>query len=153
MSADTAHRIIVLTLVAVLRKEALAAVQLHTHELAGAGEAPDPPVSEAVRALMPWRTADVGALHRMLRFQGFLRARPAGDRPGPRVDGRRAPAARRARRLRGPVAPHARVRPAHRAVSAPRVFLAETHQACACGHDHSASFAPVLRAETERGGD
>jgi AraC-like DNA-binding protein len=28
----------------------------------------------------------------------------------------------------------------------PRVFLAETQQACACGHDHSASFAPVLRA-------
>jgi hypothetical protein len=29
------------------------------------------------------------------------------------------------------------------------VFLAETQQACMCGHDHSASFAPVLRAETE----
>jgi hypothetical protein len=33
----------------------------------------------------------------------------------------------------------------------PRVFLAETHQACACGHDHSASFAPMLRAAPPRG--
>jgi AraC-like DNA-binding protein len=34
----------------------------------------------------------------------------------------------------------------------PRVFLAETQRTCACGHDHSASFTPVLRAEADNVG-
>jgi AraC-like DNA-binding protein len=148
-------------------------VQLHVHERAGAGEPPDALVSEAVRGLMPWRTADVAsltvslyisetqlrrrcrtavglapkALHRMLRFQGFLalvqqaiaQGRAATD------DGLALLA------LRAGYADQSHLtRECVRLTGvSPRVFLAETQQACACGHDHSASFAPVLRAETE----
>jgi AraC-like DNA-binding protein len=79
-------------------REALAAVQRYVQARAGAGAPADPLVSEAVRGLMPWRTAGVTslcaslhisetqlrrrcrsavglapkALHRMLRFQRFL---------------------------------------------------------------------------------
>jgi hypothetical protein len=75
-----------------------ALADLQRHVIGRLGDAPDPLVSEAVRQLMPWRTADVGsltsrlciserqlrrrcqaaiglapkALHRVLRFQGFL---------------------------------------------------------------------------------
>jgi hypothetical protein len=28
----------------------------------------------------------------------------------------------------------------------PRMYLGETEQACGCGHDHSASFLPLLRS-------
>jgi hypothetical protein len=79
-------------------EEALARLQQHVVGRLGAAPGPDPLVLEAVRRLMPWRTDDVGsltsslyisarqlrrrcqaatglapkALHRMLRFQGFL---------------------------------------------------------------------------------
>src|SRR5215210_7005215 len=43
-------------------QEALAALQLHVSDRAGNGRPPDPLVSEAVRGLMPWRTADVKSL-------------------------------------------------------------------------------------------
>ncbi len=135
---------------------------------------PGPLVSEAVRGLMPWRTADVTslsaslhisetqlrrrcrtaigfapkALHRMLRFQGFLalvqQAIAQGRAP---TDDGLAPLA-----LRVGYAdqPHLTRECVRLTGVPPRVFLAETHRSCASGHDHSASFAPVLRVETER---
>ncbi len=154
-------------------QEALAAVQLHVHERAGAGEPPDPLVSEAVRGLMPWRSTDVmslsaslhisetqlrrrcrravglapKALHRMLRFQGFLalvqQAISQGRAP---TDGGLTLFA-----LRTGYADQSHLtRECVRLTGlSPRVFLAETQQTCACGHDHLAWFAPVLRAATE----
>jgi len=151
-------------------REALAAMQLHVHRRADAR--PDPLVSEAVRGLMPWRAAGVTSLiaalhisetqlrrrcrtavglapktlHRILRFQGFLalvqQAIALGRAP---IDDRLAVLA-----LRVGYADQSHLtRECTRLTGvSPRVFLAETQQTCACGHDHSASFAPVLRAET-----
>jgi AraC-like DNA-binding protein len=153
------------------RQEALAAVQRHVHE--HVADPPDPLVSEAVHALMPWRAHDVTSLtaslyisetqlrrrcrtavglapkvlHRMLRFQGFLALvqQAIAQRRAPTDDGLALLA------LRAGYADQSHLtRECVRLTGvSPRVFLAETQQACACGHDHSASFAPVLRAETE----
>jgi hypothetical protein len=30
--------------------------------------------------------------------------------------------------------------------ASPRAFLGEAEHQCACGHDHAASFAPLLRS-------
>jgi AraC-like DNA-binding protein len=152
-------------------QDALAAVQLQVLERARGGEPPDRLVSEAVRGLMPWRSVDVTslraslhisetqlrrrcrtaiglapkALHRMLRFQGFLalvqqaiaQGRAATD------DGLGMLA------LRAGYAdqPHLTRECLRLTGVSPRVFIAETQQTCACGHSHSASFAPLLRAE------
>ncbi|MDG4789323.1 helix-turn-helix domain-containing protein [Micromonospora sp. WMMD1102] len=154
-------------------REALAAVQLHVHALARAGEPPDPLVSEVVRGLMPWRTVDVTSLraslhisetqlrrrcrtavglapkvlHRMLRFQGFLALvqQAIAQGHGATVDGLGLLA------LRAGYADQSHLtRECVRLTGVPpRVFIAETRRACACGHDHSASFAPVLGAEAE----
>lgn len=135
----------------------------------GDAPGPDPLVSEAVRQLMPWRTADVGsltsrlsisdrqlrrrcqaaiglapkALHRVLRFQGFLALVQSALSQGrePAGDGLAALAAdtgyadqahltRECVRLTGVT---------------PRTFLRQTAQACGCGHVHEVSFAPLLR--------
>lgn len=156
---------------AVTPREALVAVQRHVHELAGADRPSDPLVHEAVHGLLPWRStgvtslstslrisetqlrrrfqAAVGlapkALHRILRFQRFLAlvqkaivqgAAPTGDGLATlavRVGyADQSHLTRECVRLTG---------------VSPRVFLAETQRTCACGHDHSASFDPVLRAE------
>jgi AraC-like DNA-binding protein len=150
-------------------REALAAVQLHVHQLAGAAEPPDPLVAKVVRGLMPWRRVDVTALraslhisetqlrrrchtavglapktlHRMLRFQGFLALVQQAIAQGRAVtqDGL-APLALRA----GYADQSHLTRECVRLTGvSPRVFVTETHQVCVCGHDHSASFAPVLR--------
>lgn len=34
----------------------------------------------------------------------------------------------------------------------PRAFLGETEHACACGHDHAASFTPLLRSRSQARG-
>jgi AraC-like DNA-binding protein len=153
---------------------ALSAVQLHVRERVQlTGEPPDPLVSEAVRRLMPWRAAGVTslsaslyisetqlrrrcrtaiglapkALHRILRFQGFLSLIQQAIAQGraPTDDGLALLA------LRAGYADQSHLtRECARLTGvSPRVFLAQTQQACACGHDHSASFAPVLRAETK----
>ena len=136
---------------------------------------PDLLVAEAVRRLMPWRTGDVGslrssldiserqfrrrcessvgvapkALHRMLRFQGFLALTQfglsRGSKPGGDGLGLLAAEAgyadqshltRECVRLTGVT---------------PRVFLREIEQQCGCGHDHEVSFAPVLRSRVLSG--
>jgi AraC-like DNA-binding protein len=154
-------------------REALAAVQLHVHERAGARTGPDLLVSEAVRGLMPWRATDVTSLsaslhisetqlrrrcrtavglapkvlHRMLRFQGFLALVQQAIAQG------RAPTAvglaPLARRVGYADQPHLTRECARLTGVPPRAFLAETYRTCANGHDHSASFGPVLRAEPE----
>jgi AraC-like DNA-binding protein len=121
---------------------------------------------------MPWRTAGVRSLsaslhisetqlrrrchaavglapktlHRMLRFQGFLAlVQRAIARGRPATDDRLALLALRAGYADQPHLTRECVRLTG---VPPRAFLTETRQTCACGHEHSASFAPVLRAET-----
>jgi AraC-like DNA-binding protein len=130
---------------------------------------PDLLVAEAVRRMMSGRPEDVGALRsslfvserqfrrrceaatglapkalqRMLRFQGFLArvqfALAQGRPPAAAGLGRLAAEAgyadqshlaRECRRLTG---------------LSPRAFLGQTEQQCGAGHDHRASFAPLLR--------
>jgi AraC-like DNA-binding protein len=153
--------------------EALAAMQRHVHDLARVAEPPDPLVSKVVHGLMPWRTVDVTSLraslhisetqlrrrchttiglapkvlHRMLRFQGFLAlVQQAIDQGHPATDDGLAPLALRA----GYADQSHLTRECVRLTGVtPRVFITETQQACACGHEHSASFAPVLLVESE----
>jgi AraC-like DNA-binding protein len=149
--------------------DALADLQRHVVGRLGDAPDPDPLVSEAVRQLMPWRTADVGsltsrlfisdrqlrrrcqaaiglapkALHRVLRFQGFLALVQSALSQGrePAADGLAALAAdagyadqahltRECVRLTGVT---------------PRTFLRQTARACGCGHVHEVSFTPLLR--------
>jgi AraC-like DNA-binding protein len=131
---------------------------------------PDPLVSQAVRALMPWRAGDIGrlsaqlaispsqlrrrchaavgvgpkTLQRTLRFQGFLALVQSGERPSPAGGGEglavlaaeagyadHAHLSRECLRLTG---------------LPPRAFLGDIAGRCTCGHDHSASYTPMLRA-------
>lgn len=131
---------------------------------------PEPLIAEATRRLMPWRGAEVRAvgtelyvsergfrrhclagvgigpkaLQRILRFQAFLArsqvALATGDDPAGdglarlAVDTGYADQAHLTRecvRLTGVT---------------PRAFLRGAAETCACGHDHSASYAPLLRA-------
>ncbi|MBB5789353.1 DUF6597 domain-containing transcriptional factor [Jiangella mangrovi] len=132
--------------------------------------APEPLIAEATRRLMPWDAAEVGAvgtelyvsergfrrhclagvgiapkaLQRILRFQAFLArsqvALATGDDPAGdglarlAVDTGYADQAHLTRecvRLTGVT---------------PRAFLRGAAETCACGHDHSASYTPLLRA-------
>ena len=140
--------------------------------VAATGE-PDPLVAEAVRRLMPWRDSGVGslperlaiserqlrrrfheatglgpkALHRILRFQGFLAlAQLALDRGRRIEDGLgllaaeagyadQSHLARECRRLTG---------------LSPGAFLREVEEQCGPGHDHTASFAPLLHPRAPR---
>jgi AraC-like DNA-binding protein len=128
----------------------------------------DPVVNEAVRNLMPGRGSGTAALpallsiserqlrrrcrsavgvgpkelHRILRFQGFVaRVQASIDRQNaPDVDLARwaveagyhdqAHLSRECRRLLGVT---------------PGEFLAQSRTACTCGHDHAASYVPMLR--------
>jgi AraC-like DNA-binding protein len=130
---------------------------------------PDPLIAEAVRRLMPWHDGDVGSLRstlgiserqlrrrcqasvglgpkvlqRLLRFQGFLALTQQALAQGqpPAGDGLAMLAAeagytdqshltRECLRLTG---------------QTPAVFLGETARHCGCGHDHAASYEPLLR--------
>jgi AraC-like DNA-binding protein len=126
--------------------------------------APDPMVAAGVRRLTSGRRAGVAAmasslfiserqlrrrfetatgltpttLHRILRFQRFLALAWTCERPSSQI-GRLAVAAgytdqahlnREAARLEG---------------RSPLAFLSESEQRCGCGHDHAASYAPLLR--------
>jgi AraC-like DNA-binding protein len=125
-------------------------------------DAVDPLVRRAVRALMPWRQVTVDSLathlalspsqlrrrclhavgvspkvlQRTLRFQGFLALAQAGATAtaGLAVDAGYADQAHLGReclRLTG---------------LTPRALLGGSVDHCTCGHDHSASYAPFLRA-------
>jgi AraC-like DNA-binding protein len=132
-----------------------------------AGE-PDPLVNEAVRNLMPWRGSGTAALpallsiserqlrrrcraavgvgpkelHRILRFQGFIARVQASVAQQGAADVElarwaaeagyhdQAHLSRECRRLLG---------------ATPGEVLAQYGAACSCGHDHAASFVPMLR--------
>jgi AraC-like DNA-binding protein len=132
--------------------------------LAG-GAGPDPLVTEAVRRLTPGRADEVGTLssslhiserqlrrrclttvglapkvlQRMLRFQGFLALAHARGLERPDV-GRLA--------LDAGYADQAHLTRESRRLSglAPRALLREAERNCRGSHDHSASYAPLLRA-------
>lgn len=129
----------------------------------------DPLVGHAVRLLMPWlsnavrslttelyiserqlrrRCLDaVGlapkALHRILRFQGFLALVQSSLARGP------APADDGLDRLAVEAGyadqAHLTRECVRLAGVPPRSFLGDAQRNCACGHDHSASFTPLLR--------
>jgi AraC-like DNA-binding protein len=123
----------------------------------------DPLVSEVVRLLMPWRVGEIGALsrrlaisasqlrrrclttigtgpktlQRTLRFQGFLALAQSGAGSG---------LAALAADLG--YADHAHLTRECLRLSGlpPSAFLADVAGRCGCGHDHAASYVPILRA-------
>jgi AraC-like DNA-binding protein len=150
-------------------EEALARVQRHVVARLGDAPGPDPLVWEAVRQLMPWRTDDVGsltsslsisgrqlrrrcraavglapkALHRMLRFQGFLALTQHALANGraPTDDGLAVLAAEAGYADQ----PHLTRECLRLTGLSPRAFLGEAEDHCGCGHDHAAAFMPLLR--------
>ena len=130
-------------------------------------------MTEAVRNLMPWRGRGTAALpellsiserqlrrrcraavgvgpkelHRILRFQVFIARVQASiaEQGAAGVDLARwaveagyhdqAHLSRECRRLLG---------------ATPGEFLAQSRDACSCGHDHAASYAPMLRLADDR---
>jgi AraC-like DNA-binding protein len=127
---------------------------------------PDPLVTEAVRLLMPGPATGVAALprllavserslrrrcraavglgpkalHRTLRFQGFLARAQLAFATG------RSPVGLAELALRSGYADQAHLtRECVRLTgTTPRAFLAENADACACGHDHAASYRAML---------
>jgi AraC-like DNA-binding protein len=150
--------------------EAVAALQRRVVGRLGDAPGPDPLVSEAVRRLMPWRTAEVGSLtsslfiserqlrrrcqaaiglapkvlHRTLRFQGFLALAQEAFARGRTLagDGLAALAAE----VGYADQPHLTRECLRLTGVTPRTFLRQTEESCGCGHDHAASFTPMLRA-------
>jgi AraC-like DNA-binding protein len=149
--------------------DVLARVQLLVAaRLADAG-APDPLVGEAVRRLR-WATDDVGSLtsalhiserqlrrrfqaatglapkplHRVLRFQRFhsLAQHAIASGTAPAKDG----IARLAAEAGYADQPHLNRECVRLTGAPPGEFLGHAHEHCGCGHDHAASFLPVLRA-------
>jgi AraC-like DNA-binding protein len=148
---------------------ALASLQAEVAGRLDDAPAPDPLVSETVRRLR-WRADDVGALteslyiserqlrrrceaaiglapktlHRMLRFQGFLALAQHAIAHGraPSDDGLALLAAEAGYADQ----PHLNRECLRLTGLTPRAFLGETEAHCACGHDHAASFMPVLGA-------
>jgi AraC-like DNA-binding protein len=150
-------------------QEAAAHLQYTVSERLADTTPPDPVVAEGVRQLTRGRRAGVASmasslsiserqlrrrfeaatgltpttLHRILRFQRFLALAWTSQRPSTQI-GRLAAEAgytdqahlnREAARLEG---------------RSPRAFLSESEQRCGCGHDHSASYAPLLRHRPQR---
>jgi AraC-like DNA-binding protein len=128
----------------------------------------DPLVEEAVRRLMPWHAPDVAslhdalhiserqlrrrciaaiglgpkALHRILRFQGFLALVQSSLAEGRRPDG----LARLAAEAGYADQSHLTRESVRLMGIAPAAFLDEAAHQCAPGHDHRASFVPLLRS-------
>ena len=143
-----------------------AAAQLERAVAARLADAPaaDPVVAEAMRRLISGRHAEVAAmarslfiserqlrrrfeaatglaprtLHRILRFQRFLALAWTNPQPSAQIArlaveagyADQAHLTREAARLEG---------------RSPRSFLSESELRCGCGHDHGASYGPLLR--------
>jgi AraC-like DNA-binding protein len=146
--------------------EALAALQQGMLDRRFAETDPDPLVTEAVRLLMPGGAPGVAALprllavsernlrrrcqaatgvgpktlHRTLRFQGFLARAQLAFATG------RSPVGLAELAIRAGYADQAHLtRECVRLTgTTPRAFLAENADACACGHDHAASYQQML---------
>ena len=149
---------------------ALRLLEEHLARRLAAAPPPDPLVREATRRLMPWRAADVGevtsalnvserhlrrrfasevglapkALHRILRFQGFLALAQQALAQGrsPAREGLAAMAAEAGYADQ----PHLTHECLRLTGLTPRAFLTAVEDHCGSGHDHSASFQPLLRA-------
>jgi len=149
---------------------ALVLLERHLLERLRAGDGPDPLVAEAVRRLGPWRREEVGALarslhlserqlrrrchaavglapkalQRTLRFQGLLALVQAdlarGREPGEGAVAALAAAAGYADQ------PHLTRECVRLTGQSPRRFLRQTARQCGTGHDHAASYEPLLRA-------
>lgn len=154
-------------------EEALAKLQTHLAGRLSDGIKPDPLVVEAVEQLR-WHTDDVRtlttslhiserqlrrrceaavgygpkALHRMLRFQYFLALTQHAIAQGraPTDDGlaRLAAAAGYADQ------PHLTRECVSITGVTPRALLSQAEDTCTCGHDHTASFTPLLQARPRR---
>jgi AraC-like DNA-binding protein len=146
--------------------EALAALQRGTLARRLTDADPDPLVTEAVRRLMPGRATAVAALprllavsernlrrrcqaavglgpkalHRTLRFQGFVARAQLAFARGRSPDGLAELA------IRSGYADQAHLtRECVRLTgTTPRAFLTENRDTCACGHDHAASYQLML---------
>jgi AraC-like DNA-binding protein len=131
--------------------------------------APDPLVAEAVRRLR-WSTDDVGSLttslhiserqlrrrfqaaigfapkplHRVLRFQRFHSLAQHAIASGAPAAGDRI--ARLAAEAGYADQPHLNRECLRLTGVSPRALLGHAHEHCGCGHDHAASFLPMLRA-------
>jgi AraC-like DNA-binding protein len=147
-------------------EEALLALQ---RLVAARCAAPDPLISEAV-ARLRWSTDDVGSLtaslhiserqlrrrfqaaiglapkplHRMLRFQRFISLAQHAIAHGkaPTQDGIAWLAAEAGYADQ----PHLNRECVRLTGASPGAYLGEAEDNCGCGHDHAASFVPVLRA-------
>jgi AraC-like DNA-binding protein len=149
--------------------DALALLEAHVARRLDDASSVDPIVAEAVWRLMPWRAPDVGSLpaalsiserqlrrrcassiglapkvlHRMLRFQGFLALVQHALSQG------RPPAADGLARLAAEAGYADQSHLTRESVRLmgipPGAFLHEAAHQCAPGHDHRASFMPLLQ--------
>jgi AraC-like DNA-binding protein len=150
-------------------EEALLTLQRHLAARLATADTLDPLIFEAVRQLR-WSTDDVGSLtsslhiserqlrrrfqasigvapkplHRMLRFQRFLSLVQHAIASGaaPAVDG----IARLAAEVGYADQPHLNRECLRLTGVSPGGLLGEAADHCGCGHDHAASFMPVLRS-------
>jgi AraC-like DNA-binding protein len=144
---------------------AAAALEREIFARAIEGEQPDPIAAEAVRHLLPWRINEVTeltdalyiserqlrrrclaavglapkALHRMLRFQGFLAL--AGQREHPSAE-----LALLAAEAGYADQSHLTRESIRLAGLTPKALLRESELNCGPGHDHAASYGPLLRS-------
>lgn len=143
--------------------EAAAMLEHEVLARAVAGAEPDPVAAEAVRHLLPWQAGEVTsltdalfiserqlrrrclaaiglapkALHRMMRFQGFLAL--AGQREHPSAE-----LARLAAEAGYADQSHLTRESMRLAGLTPRALLLESELNCGPGHDHAASYGPLL---------
>ena len=135
---------------------------------------PDPLIAEAVKQLMPWHLDDVTSLttslyisetqlrrrcrdavglapktlHRLLRFQGFLALVQRAI-----ATGRDESLAQLALDAGYADQSHLNRECVRLTGVSPLTFLRETEESCGCGHDHSASYAPLLKGRVGAAGE
>jgi AraC-like DNA-binding protein len=135
---------------------------------------PDPLIAEAVKQLMPWHLDDVTSLtsslyisetqlrrrcrdavglapktlHRLLRFQGFLALVQRAI-----ATGRDESLAQLALDAGYADQSHLNRECVRLTGVSPLTFLRETQESCACGHDHAASYAPLLQGRVGAAGE
>jgi AraC-like DNA-binding protein len=152
-------------------QEAAATLEREILARAIEGADPDPIATEAVRHLLPWRVNEVTsltdalyiserqlrrrclaaiglapkALHRMLRFQGFLAL--AGQREHPSAE-----LAMLAAEAGYADQSHLTRESIRLAGMTPRALLRESELNCGPAHDHAASYAPLLRGRPAHAG-
>jgi AraC-like DNA-binding protein len=148
--------------------------ELERHVFARTEREPDPLIAEAVRQLMPWHLDDVTSLtsslyisetqlrrrcrdavglspktlHRLLRFQGFLALVQRAI-----ATGRDESLAQLALDAGYADQSHLNRECVRLTGVSPLTFLRQTQASCACGHDHSASYAPLLEGRVGAAGE